>query len=130
MQDPVSEAEWYRREADKRAELARSFLGEIHQKVALRYVFMAEELLRGPERDADAIERAVRLDGGGPNPATATRPSGVPSRSVPPRIVSPEAPPTPPRGRLGLVRCLSMRATIFSRIQQSRGAPKPGVSVT
>jgi hypothetical protein len=32
MQDPVSEAEWYRREADKRAELARSFLGEIHQK--------------------------------------------------------------------------------------------------
>ena len=51
MQDPVSKAEWYRRGADKRAELARSFLGEIHQKVALRYVFMAEELLRGPGRD-------------------------------------------------------------------------------
>ena len=28
------------------------------KKIAVRYVFMAEELLRGPERDADAIERA------------------------------------------------------------------------
>jgi hypothetical protein len=31
----------------------------------VRYVFMAEELLRGPERDVDAVERAdLRLDGG------------------------------------------------------------------
>jgi hypothetical protein len=74
MQDPVSKAERYRREANKCAELAKSasptFLGEIYQKIAVRYVFMAEELLRGPERDADAIERAdqmtsrLRLDGG------------------------------------------------------------------
>ena len=74
MQDPVSKAEGYRREANKCAELARSvspaFLREIYQKIAVRYVFMAEELLRGPERDVDAVERAdqmtsrLRLDGG------------------------------------------------------------------
>jgi hypothetical protein len=73
MQYPVSKA-WYRREANKCAELAKSaspaFLGEIYQKIAVRYVFMAEELLRGPERDVDAVERAdqmtsrLRLDGG------------------------------------------------------------------
>jgi hypothetical protein len=40
------------------------------QKIAVRYVFMAEALLRGPERDVDAVERAdqltsrLRLDGG------------------------------------------------------------------
>jgi hypothetical protein len=74
MQDPVSKAERYRREANKCAELAKSaspaFLGEIYQKIAVRYVFVAEELLRGPKRDVDAIERAdhltyrLRLDSG------------------------------------------------------------------
>jgi hypothetical protein len=65
MQDPVNKAERYRREANKCAELAKSvspaFLGKIYQKIAERHVFMAEELLRGPERDVDAFERADHL---------------------------------------------------------------------
>jgi hypothetical protein len=48
-----------------RAELAKEasppFLAEIYRKVAVRYVFMAEELLKGPARDEDAIERADRM---------------------------------------------------------------------
>ena len=36
-------------------------LAEIYRKVAVRYVFMAEELLKGPARDVDAIERADRM---------------------------------------------------------------------
>ena len=73
MLDPLSKAERYRREANKCAELAKSvsraFLGK-YQKIAVRYVFMAEELLRGPERDVAAVGRAdqltsrLRLDGG------------------------------------------------------------------
>jgi hypothetical protein len=35
---------------------SRAFLGKIYQKIAVRYVFMAEELLRGPERDVDAVD--------------------------------------------------------------------------
>ena len=65
MQGPASKAERYRREADKCGELAKSsspdFLAEIYQKIAVRYVFMAEELLRGPERDVDAIERVDQV---------------------------------------------------------------------
>jgi hypothetical protein len=37
------------------------FLAEIYRKVAVRYVFMAEELLKGRARDEDAIERADRM---------------------------------------------------------------------
>jgi hypothetical protein len=65
MQDPVKKAERYRREANKCAELAKSvnpaFLGEIYQKIAVRHVFIAEELLRGPERDINAVEGADHL---------------------------------------------------------------------
>jgi hypothetical protein len=47
------------------AELAKEasppFLAEIYRKVAVRYVFMAEQLLKGPARDKDAIERADRM---------------------------------------------------------------------
>jgi hypothetical protein len=61
----LSKAERYRREANKCAELAKSaspaFLGEIYQKIAVRCAFMAEELLRGPERDVDGVERADHL---------------------------------------------------------------------
>jgi hypothetical protein len=65
MQDVLSKAEWYRKEANKYAELAKSasplFVREIYRKVAVRYVFMAEELLKGPDRRGDAIERADRM---------------------------------------------------------------------
>jgi hypothetical protein len=61
----VSKAERYRKEANKYAELAKdaqpAYLGDVYRKVAVRYVFMAEELLKGPGRNGDAIERADRM---------------------------------------------------------------------
>jgi hypothetical protein len=52
MLDSVSKVERYRKEAIRCAELAKEasppFLAEIYRKVAIRYVFMAEELLKGP----------------------------------------------------------------------------------
>jgi hypothetical protein len=41
-------------------EASPPFLAEIYRKVAV-HVFMAEELLKGPARDDDAIERADRM---------------------------------------------------------------------
>jgi hypothetical protein len=100
---------------------------------------MAEELLRGPERDADAIGRAdqmtsrLRLDGGRDalRSAGAARPP-VLSRSVTPRSWRERRTPnTAPRAGLRFVR-FCPHATIFSRgcaqkaknqLQQSRGAP-------
>ena len=65
MLDSVRKVERYRKEANRCAELAKEasppFLAEIYRKVAVRYVFMAEELLKGPARDEDAIERADRM---------------------------------------------------------------------
>jgi hypothetical protein len=65
MLDSVSKVERYRKEANRCAELAKEasppFLAAIYRKVAVRYVFMAEELLKGPARDEDAIERADRM---------------------------------------------------------------------
>src|SRR5580693_6810313 len=65
MLDSVSKVDRYRKEANRCAELAKEasppFLAEIYRKVAVRYVFMAEELLKGPARDDDAIERADRM---------------------------------------------------------------------
>jgi hypothetical protein len=62
MLDSVSKVERYRKEAIRCAELAKEarppFLAEIYRKVAVRYVFMAEELLKGPARNEDAFERA------------------------------------------------------------------------
>jgi hypothetical protein len=53
MQDAVSKAERYRKEANKYGELAKSaqpaYLGDVYRKVAVRYVFMAEDLLRRAE---------------------------------------------------------------------------------
>jgi hypothetical protein len=65
MLDSVNRVERYRKEASRCAELAKEpsppFLAEIYRKVAVRYVFMAEELLKGPARDKDAIERTDRM---------------------------------------------------------------------
>jgi hypothetical protein len=61
----MSKVDRYRKEANRCAELAKdaspAFLAEIYRKVAIRYVFMAEELLKGPDREADAIERADQM---------------------------------------------------------------------
>jgi hypothetical protein len=66
MLTAVSKVDRYRKEANRYAELAKdaspAFLAEIYRKVAVRYVFMAEELLKGPDRDGDAIERADRMN--------------------------------------------------------------------
>jgi len=60
--DSVSKVDRYCKEANRCAELAKEdgppFLVEICRKVAMRYVFMAEELLKGPARNEDAFERA------------------------------------------------------------------------
>jgi hypothetical protein len=62
MLDSVTKVERYRKEATRCAELAKDarppFLAEIYRKVAVRYVFMAEELKKGPARNQDAFERA------------------------------------------------------------------------
>ena len=53
MQDAVSKAERYRKEPNKFGELAKNaqpaYLGDVYRKVAVRYVFMAEDLLSGAE---------------------------------------------------------------------------------
>jgi hypothetical protein len=57
MLDSVSKVDWYRKEANRCA-ASPPFLAEIYRKVAVRYVFMAEELLKGPARDENAIQKA------------------------------------------------------------------------
>jgi hypothetical protein len=54
-EDALSKAERYRRAANKYGELAKhaepGYLAEVYRKIAVRYVFMAEDVLR-PERRA------------------------------------------------------------------------------
>jgi hypothetical protein len=55
MTDPlISKADQYRQEAAKCYELAEAarpaYLGDVYRRVAIRYLFMAEELSRWPER--------------------------------------------------------------------------------
>jgi hypothetical protein len=66
MLESVNKVEKYRREANRCAGLAKeaspAFLKELYRKVALRYVFMAEEILRGADRGIDVIEKADRVN--------------------------------------------------------------------
>ena len=65
----MSKVDRYRKEANRCAELAKdaspAFLAEIYQKVAMRYVFMAEDLLKGPKgstvESVSPIERADQM---------------------------------------------------------------------
>ena len=54
MQDPVIKAEHYRKAANRYGEMAKraevDYVAEIYRKVAVRYVFMAEDLLNWSER--------------------------------------------------------------------------------
>jgi hypothetical protein len=49
MQDPLGRADHYRKKAMECGELAKNvrpaFLGDFYRRVAMRYVFMAEEIL-------------------------------------------------------------------------------------
>ncbi len=65
MQDPISRAErkaaHYRKEAVKYHELAKfaspAYLGEFYRRVAVRYLFMAEDVSKWAERDALPSQR-------------------------------------------------------------------------
>jgi hypothetical protein len=50
MQDPLNRADHYRNEAVKYHELAKyaqpAFLGDFYRRIAVRYMFMAEDLLK------------------------------------------------------------------------------------
>jgi hypothetical protein len=50
MQDPLNRADHYRGEAVKYHELAKyaqpAFLGDFYRRIAVRYMFMAEDLLK------------------------------------------------------------------------------------
>jgi hypothetical protein len=63
MQDVASNAEQYRKEANKYGELARNaqpaYLGDVYRKVAVRYLFMAEDLLRQPDRRREAVLESI-----------------------------------------------------------------------
>jgi hypothetical protein len=63
MQDPVSKAERYRKAANKYGEMAKQagvgYVAEIYRKVAVRYVFMAEDLLNWSERRREVDVNAL-----------------------------------------------------------------------
>jgi hypothetical protein len=63
-EDAASKAERYRKAANKYAELAKTaepdYLAEVFRKVAVRYVFMAEDVLRA-ERRLDVLSRSEPL---------------------------------------------------------------------
>lgn len=63
-EDAASKAARYRSEANKYGELAKQaepgYLAAVYRKVALRYVFMAEDVLRDAER-----RRGASLDRSG-----------------------------------------------------------------
>jgi hypothetical protein len=56
MQDPVTKAERCRKAASKYGEMAKS---EIYRKVAVRYVLMAEDLLKWSERRREVDVNAL-----------------------------------------------------------------------
>jgi hypothetical protein len=63
MQDPVTKAEHYRKAANKYGEMAKlaevDYVAEIYRKVAVRYVFMAEDLLNWSERRREVDVNAL-----------------------------------------------------------------------
>jgi hypothetical protein len=58
-EDASSKAERYRKAANKYGEMAKqaepSYLAEVYRKIAVRYVFMAEEELRWAERRREDV---------------------------------------------------------------------------
>jgi hypothetical protein len=63
MQDPVTKAEYYRKAASKYGEMAKQvevdYVAEIYRKVAVRYVFMAEDLLNWSARRREVDVNAL-----------------------------------------------------------------------
>ena len=63
MQNAVTKAERYRKAASKFADMAKEaeaeYVAEIYRKVAVRYVFMAEDLLKWSERHRELDVNAL-----------------------------------------------------------------------
>jgi hypothetical protein len=61
MQDPLSKADHYRKEAVKYHELAKTaspaFFGDFYRRVAVRYLFMAEEVSRPTARRGEVVPK-------------------------------------------------------------------------
>jgi hypothetical protein len=60
-EDALSKAERYRTAANKYGELAKQaepgYLAEVYRRIAVRYVFMAEEILRPQHRNGEGLDR-------------------------------------------------------------------------
>jgi hypothetical protein len=125
----MSKVDRYRKEANRCAELAKdaspAFLAEIYQKVAMRYVFMAEDLLKGPNREGEAKEPRLLFVG------TVLRTGGTALES--PCRGSCAAPDSPrqrgPRSLASLPQCLAVArcpAEPMAQAVASRRAPCAG----
>jgi hypothetical protein len=68
MRHPLDRADHYRNEAVKCHELAKhaqpAFLGDFYRRIAVRYMFMAEDLLNEARARGDAAHRAIIARGG------------------------------------------------------------------
>jgi hypothetical protein len=69
MQDPLDRADHYRKKATECGELAKyaqpAFLGDFYRRIAMRYAFMAEEILkeaRARGEIANEADRRARLE--------------------------------------------------------------------
>jgi hypothetical protein len=64
MQDPFDRADHYRKEAMKYHELAKraepAFLGEFYRRVAVRYMFMGEDILNEARARGEIANQVVR----------------------------------------------------------------------
>jgi hypothetical protein len=64
MQDPLDRANRYRKKAMECGELAKyaqpAFLGDFYRRVAMRYVFMAEEILKEARARGEIANEADR----------------------------------------------------------------------
>jgi hypothetical protein len=71
MQDPSSKAAHYRKEAVKCHELAKAapygFLADFYRRIAVRYLFMAEEEVRQAEKNGDAAADQGKSQAARPN---------------------------------------------------------------
>jgi hypothetical protein len=63
MEDPLSKAERYRKAAVKCHERAKTaspvYLGDFYRRVAVRYLFMAEDVLRRAEKEGHCARTEV-----------------------------------------------------------------------
>jgi hypothetical protein len=64
MQDPLDRADHYRKEAVKCHELAKcaqpAFLADFYRRIAVRYMFMAEDVLKDARAKGDVAPQRAR----------------------------------------------------------------------